>query len=225
MAWAKRLAVAGAKERKAKGKFIVSPRGPHKKSASIPLLVALRDEIKLAETYTEGKNIIKRKEILVDGKICTDHKLGLGLMDTLSIPSASLYYRVVPGKKGLRLLEIPEKEFKIKVCKITRKTAVRGGKIQYSFHDGRNIIFDGKYKTRDSFVISLPEQKMMEHLKFEKGNIAFVTTGKNTGLVADLEKIDEKMKRVWLKKDSELFEAPFDYVMVIGKDKPAITVE
>lgn len=224
MAWTKRLSAANAKERKSGGKFIVSQRSPHRKSESMPLLVALRDEIKLVETYKEGKQSIKRNEVLVDGKICTDHKFGVGLFDTVSIPSASLSYRILPGKKGLLLSEIPQKESNIKICKITGKTVVKGGKIQYNLHDGRNMLSEKSYRTNDSLAVSLPEQKIIEHLKFEEGSAALVISGKNTGIVARIEKIESgRKKRVWLKKDSELFETPLNYVIIIGKDKPVIT--
>jgi len=227
MAWLKRLSAPIAKERKSKGKFIVCPRGPHKKSASLPLLVALRDKIMLVSSLKEGKGAIKRGEMLIDGKICRDEKFGAGLFDAISVPSASVFYRVVPDKTGLKLLKIGEKESKIKICKIIGKTAVSGGKIQYNLHDGRNLISGEKYNTCDSLVIGLPGQKVIECLKFEKGNAGFITAGKNAGMVARLEKIETgRTRRVWMKKEGGSdFEAPMDYVMIIGKEKPAITVE
>ena len=226
MAWLKRLSAPIAKERKSKGKFIVCPRGPHKKSASLPMLVALRDKIMLVSSLKEGKNAIKRGEMLIDGRVCKDEKFGAGLLDTISVPSASAFYRIMPEKTGLKLLKISEKESKIKVCRIIGKTAVNGGKIQYNLHDGRNIISGEKYNTGDSLVIGLPEQKVIEHLKFEKGNTGFITMGKNAGMAAKLEKIEAgRTKRVWMKKDGGSdFEAPINYVMIIGKEKPAISI-
>ncbi len=225
MAWAKRLSSPIARERKSKGRFIVAARGPRKKDGSLPLLIALRDNLVLAETHREGKHLIKMGELMVDGKSCKDHKFGVGLMDTIHIPSIPASYRVMNGRKGLVLVKIPESQSRMKICKIIGKTAVNGGKIQYNLHDGRNIISDRNYMTRDSLLISLPEQKPIEHLKFEEGALALITTGKNAGTVARIEKIEQaKAKRVWLKKDSKLFEAPLDYVMVIGKDKPVVAI-
>ncbi len=226
MAWSKRLSAPNAKERKMKGKFIVSARGPHRKASSLPLLVALRDNMALAENYKEGKKSIKLGGLHVDGKVCRDQKFGIGLMDTVHIPSVSLSYRAMNGKKGLYLVKIPESQSKTKVCKITGKTTVKGGKMQYNLHDGRNIISGENYRTGDSLVIGLPEQKVIEHIKFEEGNTALITMGKNAGKIAKIDKIETgKMKRVWMKKDSTLFEAPVNYVMIVGKEKPAITVE
>lgn len=232
MAWLKRLSAPIARKRKSNGKFTVCPRGPHKKSASLPLLVALRDGIMLVNSLKEGKNAIKRGDMLVDGRICRDEKFGAGLLDTVSVPSASAFYRIMPEKGGLKLLKISEKESKIKICRIVGKTAVSGGKIQYNLHDGRNMVSGEKYKTGDSLVISLPEQKVIEHIKFEEGNTGLIITGKNAGAAAKIEKIERGMiKRVWMKKDGGAggagsdFEAPLGYVMIIGKGKPAIAIK
>ena len=232
MAWLKRLSAPIAKERKSRGKFIVCPRGPHKKAASLPLLVALRDKIMLVGSLKEGKGAIKRGEMLIDCKVCRDEKFGAGLFDTVSVPSASAFYRIVPEKAGgLKLLKISEKESKIKICKIIGKTSVSGGKIQYNLHDGRNLISGEKYNAGDSLIIGLPGQKVIEHLKFEKENTGFITTGKNAGMVAKLEKIEAgRTRRVWMKKEGGIgtagsaFEAPMNYVIIIGKEKPAIAV-
>lgn len=226
MAWLKRMSAPIAKERKSKGKFMASPRGPHPKSASIPLVVALRDIAMLAENGKEGKQAIKRGELLVDGKKCKDQKFGIGIMDTVSIPSANAAYRVAPERKGIKMLKISEKESRMKICKIVGKTAVNGGKIQYNLHDGRNLVSEKQFKTNDSLLIGLPEQKVIEHLKFEEGVLALIIKGKNAGMVAKMEKVEGgSVKRIWLKKNSETFETPFNYVMVVGKNRPAVTAE
>jgi small subunit ribosomal protein S4e len=73
-------------------KWAVSPRpGPHRKFESIPLAIALRDIVKIAETGSEAKKIIKMGEILVDGKIRRDHKYPAGLMDAISIPKMKIF--------------------------------------------------------------------------------------------------------------------------------------
>ena len=102
-------------ERKTK-KFIVSPRGSHPKISSLPLLVLIRDVLKLAETSKEAKNIIKRGEVLIDGRKRKDHKFGVGPFDVIEIPSLKKIWRAIP-KKGLKFIEIPKTEVKLKICK------------------------------------------------------------------------------------------------------------
>jgi len=80
-------------ERKTR-KFIVSPRGPHPKDISIPLLVLIRDVFKLAETNKEARKIIKKGEILVDGRKMKDPKFGVGLLDTIEIPALKKVFGV-----------------------------------------------------------------------------------------------------------------------------------
>ena len=73
MAWLKRLAAPKIYpiERKVK-KFIVSPRGPHPKEYSIPLLVIVRDILKLADVAKEARHAIKHGDVMVDGRPVID---------------------------------------------------------------------------------------------------------------------------------------------------------
>ncbi len=221
MAWLKRLAAPLALERKAK-RFIVAPRGPHSLKNSISLAVVLRDSLKVAETYKEAKKIVKEGKIIVDGKICRDHKLGVGLMDVIEIPAAGKAYRIVPSKYGLKVIEIPEREKNLKLCKITGKKVVRGGKVQLSLHDGRVIIADNSYHTQGSVLIELPKQKIMEYLKLGEGMSVLIISGKNNSKIAKISKTEKK--RLWLEEDGNKFEAPISAVMTVGKDKPLLTM-
>ena len=124
-------------------KWVVRPSpGPHPLKECIPLLVLVRDILKLVETADEGKKIIKRGEVLVDGKIRKDHKFPVGLFDVISIPKIGKNYRIIPNKDGLGLIEIGEKEKNKKLCKIVGKTLVKGSKIQLNLHDGKNILVE-----------------------------------------------------------------------------------
>ena len=217
--------------RKKDFRFISAPRGPHKLSESYPLLSLIRDNLKLADTGREAKKIIKSREVLVDGKVCSDHRRGIGLFDSVSLPKANSNYRFIGGK----LLET--KEAGRKICKIIGKAAVAGGKIQASLHDGRNILLEKNvYAVGDSLLIEVPNQKVSEHLKFETGALVLVTAGANAGRLAHVQKIARGINhKLWLigaktsqsdvrKSDDgkEKFEAPFAGVIVVGREKPAI---
>ncbi len=221
MAWLKRLAAPLALERKAK-RFIVAPRGPHSLKNSISLAVVLREYLKVAETYKEAKKIVKEGKIIVDGKACKDHKFGLGIMDIIHIPAIKKSFRMLPAKHGLKIIEIPEREKNLKLCKITGKKVVRGGKVQLSLHDGRTIIADNSYHTQGSVLIELPKQKIMEYLKLGDGMSVLIVSGKNKTKIAKISKMEEK--RLWLEEDGNKFEAPISAVMTVGKDKPLLTM-
>jgi len=207
-------------ERKTK-KFIVAPRGPYPKNFSLPLLVLIRDVLKLAETSKEARNIIKRGEILVDGRKRKDYKFGVGTFDVIEIPALKKAWRAIP-KKGLVFIEIPESETKLKICKIVDKKSLKGNKSQLNLSDGRNLSTDEKYSTNDSLLIGLPDQKVIEHIKFEKDSLALVLSGKNSGKIAKINNIEKD--RVWL-GDKKLFEVPKNLIMVVGRDKPLIKLE
>jgi small subunit ribosomal protein S4e len=175
-------------------KFTVSPRpGPHKKFECIPLLIIVRDILKLAETGSEAKKIIKRGEILVDGRKRKDHAYPVGLMDVVSIPRINKHYRVVPCEKGLELVEIDENEARKKICRINNKTILKKGKVQLNLHDGRNIVVEkDDYKTGDSLVIEVPSQKILQHIKFKVGSLGLILKGKMAGKKGKIEKIIER---------------------------------
>jgi small subunit ribosomal protein S4e len=210
--------------------WVVKPRpGPHRKFESIPLLLIVREFLELADTYKEGQSIIKAREIIVDGKARRDHKYPVGLMDVIHIPKIKKSYRIVPFRKGLKLLEIPSKQANLKLCRIKGKTVIRGGKLQLNLHDGRSIVVDTKkdeYKTGDSVLIELPSQKIIEHIKLEKGNLGIITGGQNKGEFIKVKSLKKTRSRepnkvVCELKDRE-FDAVKDYVFMIGTKKPVI---
>jgi small subunit ribosomal protein S4e len=151
-------------ERKVK-KFIFAPRGAYKKELSIPLLIFIRDILKITENRKEAFNAIKKGEVLVDGRKRKDPNYGLGLFNIIEIPSLNKTWRAVP-KNGLSFIEVPEKESKLKICKIVNKKSLKGNKTQINLNDGRNILTNEKYSTYDSLLIQVPEQKIIDHIKF-----------------------------------------------------------
>lgn len=207
-------------ERKTK-KFIASPRGPHPKNLSLPLVVLIRDIFKLADKEKEAKSVIKKGEVLIDSRKIKDPNFGIGVFDVVEIPTLKKAWRAIP-KNGLSFIEIPETEKKLKICKIIDKKILKGNKIQLNLSDGRNILTNEKYSTQDSLLIELPEQKIVEHIKLEKGSFAMILGGKNAGRIDKIKEIEKD--RIWLGNES-MFEIPKELLIVVGKDKPLIKLE
>jgi len=216
----KRMATSWAMEKKMK-KFIMKPRGPHKRDESMPLLVIVRDVLKFGETAKEAKTIINGGKVNVDGKRVRNVRHGVGLFDAITV--AEKNYRVVPGKK-MTLIEIDGKESDRKICKITGKRMVSGMRTQLNLHDGRNIIIkSGDYSVGDSLLLKLPEQEIMESVKFEPNVTVMIISGKHGGKLAKLKKIEKgMMKRVWVEIAGEKTEAPIRLVIAVGKEEPLI---
>lgn len=189
----------------------------------------VRDVLKVLEKGKEARSVIKRGEVLVDGKIRKDHAFPVGLFDVVSIPKIGKSWRAVPSKKLIGFVEIPEGEAKTKICKIVDKSTVGNNKVQLNLHDGRNMLTDGKsFKTGDSLLIELPSAKIVDHFKMEKGAFGVVTKGADVGSFGKVKdvivtKTKDPTKLVYDAKGGER-ETLKDRFFIVGKDKPAITV-
>ena len=206
-------------------KWTVKPSpGPHPVDRSIPLLLIVRDFLRLADTGKEARKIIAAREILVDGKARRDYKFPCGLMDVISIPKINEHYRVLFDRRGVfQLVKIDEERAKWKLCRIENKTMVRGGKIQLNLHDGRNIIVEeNSYKTGDVVRISVPEQEILEVIPMEKGTLAMITGGKHTGQIAEIEEVIVTRSPMPNIVKLKGFSTIKPYVFPIGKDKPLV---
>jgi small subunit ribosomal protein S4e len=208
--------------------FSPSP-GPHKKDECIPLAIIVRDILKLAETGKEAKRIIKSREIIVDGKVRTDHRFPVGLLDSISLPKINKHYRVVPYKNGFKLIEIDENDARKKILKILGKRNVKGGKIQLNMNDGKSIIVeDNKYKTHSSLLVELPNLKILDYIEMVVGNLVLITSGQNSGKIGKIVKVLEGKFNVKPKIVCEIenknVEVLKEHAIVIGREEPLIKV-
>ena len=207
----------------------VSP-GTHPIAKSYPLAILLRDVLKIVNTMREAKQVITSGEIKVDGVIRRDIHFPVGLMDVIEISSLDKIYRMVP-KDGLIVtpVEVPKEEKNLKLCKVTRKVTVSGKKLQYSFHDGRTLVDDQKVNANDTCLLTIPEQKVTNTVKLEKGSTALVISGDNAGTIGKVGDIRQGTfilpKRVLVAFRDRMIELPVDMVMAVGMDKPLIKIE
>ena len=109
------------------------------------------------------------------------------------------------------------------------KTTISGGKTQLHLHDGRNLLFDSnpEYKSGDSVVISLPEQEIIVHHKFEQGALAYLTGGSHIGETATVNSREIKRSSKANEVSFDDFGTISDYVFILGnsKDIPLEVVE
>jgi len=206
-------------------KWTVKPSpGPHPSNQSMPLLLVVRDLIKLADTGKEAKKIISSREIYVDGKARGDYKFPCGLMDVISIPKIGEFYRVLFDTRGiLRVVKIDEERAKWKLCRIENKTMVKGGKLQLNLHDGKNMLVDeNEYKTGDVLKISLPEQEILEVIPLASGNLAMITGGSHRGEIAEIEEVEITKSPMPNIVKLKGFSTIKPYVFPVGKEKPLV---
>lgn len=203
-------------------KYVVTPLpGPHQKNSSIPLVIVLRDVLKLAQTSTEAKNIVNKGLVFIDKKRVNEHRHPVGLMDVIEFPEVKKYFRVVSTQKGLGVTEIQAKEADKKLCVIKGKKILKGGKFQLSLHDGRTLLVgkDNKYKPSDTLLIELPGQKILSHWQIKEGIPAVVISGRNKGLEGKVKSVYRRKNmleksRVVLDTKAGDVETLYDYVLV-----------
>ncbi len=210
--------------------WIAKPRpGPHSLAESMPLTSILTIVLKKAGTGREAERLIKGGDVAVDGRIVKDPKFPVGFMDVLSFSRVGESYLMSYDGYGRLELKPLKKEQKFKLCRIESKTVAKKGKKLIGLHDGRSMFVDKEYKLGDVLKISVPDQKVLDHFEFKKGNLAYVIKGQHAGKIA---KIKEEVKgtatreaMVVLEKEGETFNVPKRYLFVIGRDKPEVALE
>jgi small subunit ribosomal protein S4e len=213
------------------GRFALKVRpGPHSKSKAYPLGIAIRDVLKLAHTMSEATKIATTGKIKVDGVTRRSINFGIGAMDVVELVPTGQAYRFVPRESRL-LVPISitdETEKSVKVVKITSKVMTRGGRLQYGFHDGKTILSDQKMNVGDTCVVQLPDVKINQHLKFERGCTVLVMSGENAGNVGKVEDIRDGIfslpKRALVSFTDRSVELPVQAIMAIGAESPIVKV-
>jgi small subunit ribosomal protein S4e len=155
----------------------------------MPIMIIIRDMLHLCDTAAEGVKLLHAREIRVDGRVVTNHRFPVGLMDVVSIPKLGQNYRVVIDEKNkIRLVPVPTGKEAWKLCRIENKTTLPGGKTQLNLHDGRNVIVaKDSWKSGDVVKIEMPSQKILETYKLAKGAIVLVTGGAHCGRLETVE--------------------------------------
>ena len=214
-------------------KFITKTApGPHNANA-MPIAVWLRDHMRLALNMKEVKQILGQNDVIINGRACRDPRMGIGIFDIIALPKVSKYYRILRDKNGRHIsIEIDAEAAKTRLCKITGKTVISGGKVQLNMRDGATLLADNTYKSGDSIVLSLEAEsrfKILDHFPFAAGNMAMIIGGKHSGKVARIIEIVKTSGSVPNKiiLEDEATKTKFDtispYIYMVGTRTPAIT--
>ena len=211
-------------------RFVVTVRpGSHSKNASIPSAVFLRDMLKTVNTLREAKFAIYGGKVTVDGVKRKSLHHGIGLMDVIELDGLKEIYRLVP-KDGtlLQPIIIKAEEKSKKLVRVKSKVSIKHGKTQIGFHDGRSLIDETKVSVGDTCILQVPEQKILDVIKLEKGVLGLIVRGANVGKIGTITEIKEGTfvlpKRVIFKLEDREIEIPAEMIMPVGKDKPVIGV-
>jgi small subunit ribosomal protein S4e len=220
--------------------WIVKPSsGAHSQDNCLSLALVLRDMLGISQTRREGKMILAQGKVLVNGKVIAKDDFPVGLMDVISMPEASNYYRILPSDKGLVLSPISKEEAAFKLVRVENKNTNKKG-VQVCLHDG-SILFvkvaDPKhpdevaYNTFDILKMTLPENQVVQSIKTKEGNLALITGGKNIGKegkIVEIEKTEAKKRRQALvvieDANGTRYQTILDFIFSIGEVAPLISV-
>ncbi|MGB9714042.1 MAG: 30S ribosomal protein S4e [Candidatus Bathyarchaeales archaeon] len=214
--------------------------GPHSLENCLPLAIVLRDILKFAETRKEAKLIVSQGKIYVDGKIRRKDSFPVGLMDVIAMPEANTFFRVLPSHKGFILHKIDKEETSFKLCRIESKIRVKKGHVQLGLHDGSNILVkvtdpknpqEDVYETLDTLKISLPDRRIVEHVKIKENVFAMIIGGKNIGKYGKIVEIKrakgERRRNALVVIEDEKgnrYQTILNFVFALGETKPLISI-
>lgn len=197
--------------------------GPHKLRECLPLTVLLRNRLKYALNGSEVVKILKQRLVSVDGRVRADPGFPAGFMDVVQIQKTNDTFRLLYDVKGrFAVHRIVAAEAKFKLCRV-RRLIIGDTAIPYlTTHDGRVIRFpDPRIKVNDTIKIALETGKIVDHVRFEIGNLAMIVGGRNlgrVGLVQHVEKHDGSFTIVQVKDAAgNTFATRLTNVFIIGK--------
>ncbi len=194
----------------------------HKKEDSIPLLIVLRDYLKIGDKEREITRLLNTNHVKVDGKIVKDRRFPLGFMDVLSIDTFDHDFLIIYDRKG-KLISVanPDENKGVKLLKVTKKTVISKNRLQLGFHDGKTITTDkNDIKTSDVVLMKVPELQIADVIKMGIGDKAFITGGSHVGEIATIKSIEVKKSSGHnMANLNEGFSTIKDYMFVIGSAK------
>lgn len=203
------------------GKFWPVPRkgtkylavATHNKNEAIPLVVIIRDVLKLVKNKKELQRVINERKVQINHKEIRETNYPVCLFDVINFPEIKKNYRaMLSTNKKMIFEEISDEEAKTKVFKVISKKTLSNKKIQLNLIHGKNIISDEKVKTGDSVVLDLKDNKILKVILMKEGANVFVTKGKHAGHQGKIQEImdrggksiakiisDEGKVNVWIK--------------------------
>ena len=182
------------------------------------------------ENSREVNNVLSGSQILVDGVPRHDAAFSVGLFNVIEVPKEGLAYRLIPSRDGLAPKKVSKDQAKLKLCRIRSKTKIRGGHIQYGFHDGRSMINDTiALSPGDSVVLKVPEQSVVSTIKLSKGAVGLVLSGERAGQIGKISDVKKgtvsRERMITLSLPGGETELPSRLVFPVGADTPAIEVQ
>ena len=194
-----------------------SNSGRFDKKTNIPLILLIRDKLKLSRNKLEALKIINQGLIKVNGKVVKDLKFPIGLNDIISIESLKKNYKILIDRKAhFAFNEVEDNAISSRICKVIHKYKIKKDILMIGLHDGTNIKGSNEIKLNDSVVID-KDKKINKVLTLKKTAKCFIMNGVHvgeTGIIDEIRTINDK-KQIIVKKDDSKFETSLKNIIVI----------
>lgn len=166
---------------------------------SIPVVVAVRDLLKIAKTAKEVKAMIHNKLLKLNGRHVKDTNESIRLFSILEADKKYVLTMLETGRFAFEETKNSER-----LCKVVSRKLVSKKKIQLNLNDGSNVIGGKDIAVNDSLYLDF-HGKIKSHVKFEKGKSCIVIAGKYVGAKGKISSVDNKKCSVKMKdKEAEL---------------------
>ena len=173
---------------------------------SVPVLIAVRDMLKLASSLREVKHMIHNKLLKINGKLVRDYKESITLFSIFEADK-SYILSILPTEK----FTFTPSSSSTRLTKITSRTLVSNNKIQLNLHDCTNIIGKENMKVGDSLMLD-SGNKVKSHIPLEKGSSAFIIKGYFAGKIGKIESISGKQVKIKVEKEESVL--PLENIFV-----------
>tara|TARA_Y100000310_G_C20563266_1_gene754150 strand:+ start:178 stop:825 length:648 start_codon:yes stop_codon:yes gene_type:complete len=161
----------------------------------LPILIILRDILKVAQNRKEVKKALVSKHILLNNKVVREESHNALLFDVIKIIPSKKNYRVeILENKKFGIKEIKENEADSKTVRVINKKILKGKKTQINLSDGSNFLSEIDCKTNDSIIINLKKRSIDKCLPLKEKTNAVILEGKHSGKKGIINKIDTKNK-------------------------------
>jgi small subunit ribosomal protein S4e len=195
-------------------KYVVRPKFSYKEG--VPILIFLRDMLKIAQNRKEVKKSLQNKQILLNDKPVKDEKNTILLFDKIEIVPSKKFFSLTLSKFGkFTAEEIKENEAHEKIAKIIDKTILKKKKIQLNLSDGKNYLSNEPCKVNDSAIINFKDKKIKKFIPLKENTKVFIFAGKHTGNVGKINKIVNERKMVELELENKKTNVLIKQIMAI----------
>ena len=205
--------------------FVMRPQSGKLLELSLPLGFVLKEVLEVAQTSKQVTAMLQANRVIVDGIARKDKRYAVGLYDVIELVEAKKAYRIGIKSNGkLMAVEIDVKEAGLKLLQLTRKTLVKGGKMQIAFLNGRSsLVEDAKsYAIGDSIVMDA-KSVIKKHLPFSEGATVQLIGGRHIGVVGTIKTIVGT--KIIVEAQGREFETLKKYAFVVGLKEPEVQVQ